>query len=72
MAHYCHLTGDMEKAMHFVDKALVLNRCYAETWLLKGSLLMALGRLQEALPAFRAALGFEETIFGYEGEHRAF
>ncbi|KAI8922406.1 hypothetical protein DFJ77DRAFT_506181 [Powellomyces hirtus] len=67
MASFRQMQGDLENALHFVEKALSCNRRYSESWLMKGSLLMASGRLQEALPAFRAALGYEETILGYEG-----
>ncbi|KAJ3145048.1 Anaphase promoting complex subunit 7 [Geranomyces variabilis] len=61
------MEGDLATALRYVDAAVSQNLRYAESWLMKGSLLLASGRLRDAIVAYRTALVHEETMQCYEG-----
>ncbi|KAJ3020454.1 Anaphase promoting complex subunit 7 [Thoreauomyces humboldtii] len=59
--------GDLPTALSFVQKALDLDAKYAEAWLMKGELLVSSGKIQDAIPMFRVALAYDESLAAYEG-----
>ncbi|CAL4082270.1 unnamed protein product [Meganyctiphanes norvegica] len=56
MGYYCHLTKRITKAIYFAHKACSINPRSVEGLLLKGSLLLELKKLQEAVMHFREAM----------------
>eukprot|EP00904_Undaria_pinnatifida_P001371 jgi/Undpi1/11234/HiC_scaffold_30.g13532.m1 len=67
MALYSEVRGDKEKATSFVDKALELKPNYALAYILKGSLVLAEGNLEEAPKHFSQANNIRKDIYSYKG-----
>ncbi|CAM9599204.1 unnamed protein product [Ectocarpus fasciculatus] len=67
MALYSEVRGDKDKATVFVDKALELKPNYAMAFILKGSLVLAEGNLEEAPKLFLQANHIRKDIYSYKG-----
>lgn len=67
LARYCESKEDLDRALHFVEKALSLNQRHVEAHLLKGSLLLSTNKPQEALSSYRNASKHTQDIFIYQG-----
>ncbi|KAI9347619.1 hypothetical protein BDR26DRAFT_854404, partial [Obelidium mucronatum] len=67
MARYCETKGDMDRAMHLVEKSLLLGSNHAEGHLLKGSLLLGQSKPQEAITSFRTAHQLSPGLESYRG-----
>eukprot|EP00903_Cladosiphon_okamuranus_P008735 g8367.t1 len=67
LALYSEVLGDKEKATTFVDKALELKPSYAMAFILKGSLVLAEGNLEEAPKLFLQANNIRKDIYSYKG-----
>lgn len=56
LAQQQYLAGDLEKALRNVDHSIILNERVAKSYVLRGRILIELGRLEEALLTFDKAL----------------
>lgn len=61
MAQQQFLAGDLEKALSSIDQSIALNAKVARSHVLRGRVLIEIGRLEAALGSLNAALAIEEN-----------
>jgi tetratricopeptide (TPR) repeat protein len=59
MAHQQYLSGDLRKSLDNVEKSIALNSTVVKSHLLRGKVLIELGRLDSAMGAFENVLALE-------------
>ncbi|KAJ3005480.1 UNVERIFIED_CONTAM: Anaphase-promoting complex subunit 7 [Siphonaria sp. JEL0065] len=67
LARYCELKGDTDRAMHLVEKSLLLDESHTESHLLKGSLLLTQNKPHDAIISFRHAHAHAPSLESYRG-----
>lgn len=60
MAQQQFLSGDLEKALDSIDQSIALNAKVARSHVLRGRILIEMGRLEGALGSFEAGLAIDE------------
>lgn len=62
MAHQQFLSGDLDKALRNVDLSISRADDVAKSYLLKGRILLEMGRMEDALACFDRTLELDETL----------
>jgi len=72
VALYAELKGSKEKALQFVERALDFDDRHVVAYLLKGNLLLSMGRTDQAVIAFKKAYNLHKNILAFSGLVRSF
>ena len=67
MARYCEAKGDLDQALFYTEKAILIDNRHVGAYHLKGFLMLAQKKPTDAILAFRNSYRLSRDIFTYEG-----